>query len=307
MSNKKNLPIIFFHKSNSWYLKYTLKQARFYHPDAEIYLLGDESNSHYKFVTHINISKYEEITQKFRNLYHHRNNSTLYEYELFCFLRWFYILGFVQENNLEKFIYLDSDVLVFENFENIRSLFDSFSIANTGKTVGMPAFTFFGSQKSIENFCMYMNNSFTDQFLTERLSAWWGRFKADDRIGGICDMTLFDLFFKDYPNNLGKLDKIGLIGFDSSISTFMDYEEKNNIKNIYWKNKKPYFRHLISGELIRFVDIHYQGDSKKFIPSHYQAGGLGISRWKDILKINYFNYLKINFLKIRNYLKQFFM
>ena len=66
----------------------------------------------------------------------------------------------MQENNLEKFIYLDSDVLVFENFENIRSLFDSFSIANTGKTVGMPAFTFFGSQKSIENFCMYIHKRY---------------------------------------------------------------------------------------------------------------------------------------------------
>lgn len=284
---EKKLPIVFFHKGDSWYLKYTLKQARFYHPDSDVYLIGDESNSHYDFVTHVNLNKYEELTRNFRGLYEHRNNSTLIEYELFCFLRWFYVLGLARECQWEEFIYLDSDVLVFENFGNVKTLFDSFRIANTGVTVGVPAFTFFKSLQTIEDFCKYLISSYSEQVLMRRLAMWWDDFQARKNTGGICDMTLFDFFFKDYPAETGKLDKIGLLGFDNSIATLTGYENNGMIKNIYWKNRLPHFKWISSGEMIRFVNIHYQGSYKCLIPGHYQAGGFWLHRVIDMFKVRF--------------------
>ena len=39
-----NSPIIFCHYGNSDYLKFSLKSARFFNPNADIILLGDSSN-----------------------------------------------------------------------------------------------------------------------------------------------------------------------------------------------------------------------------------------------------------------------
>ncbi len=93
------IPIFFVHKSNSSYLKYALKQARKFNPDSPIYLLGDETNNKYPFVTHFNISDYSQSADEFRNVYRHLTSGTI-DYELFTFLRWFYVRDFVVKNNI---------------------------------------------------------------------------------------------------------------------------------------------------------------------------------------------------------------
>jgi hypothetical protein len=297
---QKNFPIVFFHKGDSWYLKYTLSQARYHHPNSEVYLLGDASNSHYPFVTHVDMSRYEIRTLQFRRLYQHRNNSTPFEYELFCFLRWFYVLGLAREKQWNGFIYLDSDVLVFANFENVETLFNSYSIANTGAGVGVPAFTFFKDCQAIEDFCAYQVRSYCEPALMDRLAGWWTNFQEKKGIGGICDMTLFDFYFKDNPEITGKLDKVGLTGFDNSISTKAGYESQGDIKKVYWKKQYPYFKWLETGELVQFVNIHYQGSYKYLIPGHYNAGGFFLARLVDLIKQQYLPKSRLFLRNIRN-------
>ena len=62
------LPIIFFHYGNPVYLKYSLKQAKHFNPDATIYLLGDSSNNRYPFVQHIMMDKYAADTNIFTSV-----------------------------------------------------------------------------------------------------------------------------------------------------------------------------------------------------------------------------------------------
>ena len=53
-------PILFIHKTNSFYLKYVLDHTKYFNPDSDIYLIGDSSNNKYNFINHVEIDNYFE-------------------------------------------------------------------------------------------------------------------------------------------------------------------------------------------------------------------------------------------------------
>jgi hypothetical protein len=102
------LPIVFLHNTNSDYLKYSLGQAKHSDPESRIYLIGDISNDCYDFVEHHSFSNYFQGALDFSKIYRHYN-TTSYEYEIFCFQRWYILLEFLVNNQIEKCLYVDSD------------------------------------------------------------------------------------------------------------------------------------------------------------------------------------------------------
>lgn len=275
------IPIFLVHKTNSSYLKYALKQARKYNPDSAIYLLGDDENNQYPFVTHVIISDYLRSADAFKREYRHMSAAP-YEFELFCFERWFIIKDFVVENNISQFIYIDSDVLVFSNLTKALKPFQHFSIANTG--VAMPAFTYFGNQSAIINFCDFMLMQYTEDRYQKRLKEGWEYLKPRNW-GGICDMVFFEYYFMDNPSNLGKLDLlINDSIFDEHIRSSNGFEMENDIKKFKWINQQPYGFHLLFKKWIKFHGIHYQGHSKKMMYKHYKGGGYYSDRLKELVQ-----------------------
>jgi len=275
------IPIFFVHKTNSSYLKYALKQARKYNPDSPVYLLGDGENNKYPFVTHAQISDYSKSADEFQKVYRHMS-ATPYDFELFCFLRWFYIRDFVVRNNIDSFICLDSDTLIFSDLTQALKPFQHFSIANTG--VGMPAFTYFGKQAAIIDFCDFMINQYTEPQYQKRLEEGWEYLKPQ-YWGGICDMVFFEYYFIDNPDNLGKLDAIVNDSvFDRHIRSSDGFEVEKDIKKFKWQNGQPYGFHLITKKWIRFHGLHYHSHSKKFMYRHYNAGGFYLSRLTEFLR-----------------------
>lgn len=275
------IPIFFVHKTNSSYLKYALKQARKFNPESPIYLLGDESNNKYPFVTHLNISDYSASADEFKRVYRHLSAAP-FDYELFCFLRWFYIRDFIVKNNIESFIYLDSDVLVFSNLTQALEPFKHLSIANVD--VAMPAFTYFGNSKVLIDFCEYMKNQYIIPEYSHRLDLEWEAQKPRNW-GGVCDMLIFLYYFRDFPENLGKLDVIkNNSTFDVYIREGKGYEIEGDNKKIKWKNKQPYCFHIETKQWIRFHGFHYQGHSKALMYKHYSGGGYYLHRLSEYLK-----------------------
>lgn len=128
------IPIIFIHKGDSNflngignYLQYTLKFARRFNPNTEIILLGDESNNKYQKydIKHFNFSKYDDRKDiiEFNKIFQFIRNNTglkestkklkkIKEFEKFCFLRWFYLYYFLEENGIDKCWYFDSNTLI---------------------------------------------------------------------------------------------------------------------------------------------------------------------------------------------------
>ena len=279
------LPIIFFHYGNPAYLKYSLKQAKFFNPNSTIYLLGDDSNNCYSFVTHIPANKYKsEATQFIKNYKHLTSNSE--DYELTCFLRWFYINAFCRENNIGAFIYLDSDVLLYEDIATMQPFFEHSKIANTCDTTGVPAFTYFNGQKAINDFCDFLLYSYTHNDAVKNLEALYEPFtKAPETLGGISDMTLFHLYFQEHPADTMKINFINDdLAIDICINNPDGFEMAAGIKKIIWQDGLPYGINSESGSLIRFASLHYQGKSKNLIFRHYLAGGYKLQQFRDKLK-----------------------
>jgi hypothetical protein len=276
------IPIIYFHYGNPDYLKYSLKQARHYNPESRIYLLGDKKNNKYPFITHVLAAKYEAAAAKFKAVYIHRSSNSA-NYELSCFLRWFYIEAFCEENNIQSFIYLDSDVLVYQDFTELVPLFNNCRIANTCEDTGMPAFTYFRDYQEIKRFCDYLVHCYTDPAAITKIEAIYAPFKNDPEVmGGISDMVLFHLYFQDYPDGALKVDLVTKdIAVDSNINRADGYETENGIKKIYWQNNLPHGKNASSGKLIRFVTLHYQGLAKAAMRQNYTAGGYWAAKYLE--------------------------
>lgn len=276
------IPIIFFHYGNSDYLKYSLKQARYFNPDAEIYLIGDKSNNKYSFVKHVMATDFSDAGAEFTPVYKHQSPNS-YNYELNCFLRWFYIRDFCRANNIEAFIYLDSDVLVFQDFTKLVPLFNNARIANTCEENGVPAFTYFRDYQTISSFCDYMVKSYSEPASVAKLDSIYESFKNDpEMVGGISDMILFHLYFHDHPEGALKVDFVTEdIAIDSNIKRPDIYEMENGFKKIYWKAGLPYGKNAVSGKLIRFAALHYQGNAKDVMRQHYTSGGYRIAKYLE--------------------------
>lgn len=280
------LPIIFFHYGNHNYLKYSLKQAKHFNPDSTIYLIGDSSNNRYPFTEHIMAAKYEEDVVAFTKVYKHWSTNQGH-YELQCFLRWFYIEAFCREYNIGPFIYLDSDVLLFQQVSEMEPFFEGCSIANTGDIAGVPAFTYFSGHNALKNFCDYMLRAYTEPEPLQELEHFH-RLPPAGQCGDVSDMILFQLYFRDHPTETKKLDLINdELAVDQNIRHAGGYETENGIKKIYWQNGLPYCKNITLNKLVRFASFHYQGDNKMLMNNHYKGGGYTLDRILESAKLKF--------------------
>ncbi|WP_428328811.1 hypothetical protein [Mucilaginibacter sp.] len=278
-----SLPVFFYHTSNSSYLKYSLKQAKYYNPDSTIYLLGDDSNNCYPFVNHVNVADFKAGSQAFASVYKHLSHSG-YKYELMCFARWFCIRDFCRQKQIESFIYLDSDVLAFAHLSTIVPFFGDAAIANPGEYGDSPAFTYFRDFKALDDFCNYLTHSYTDSISRHKLDDSYTDYCTHNNEGGICDMTLFNFYFRENPGLFKIISLINdQLAIDNNINNAEGYELKGGGKKIYWKNHLPYCKQLSTGRYIQFVCLHYQAGAKKLMYRHFNGGGYLIKRAKEFL------------------------
>lgn len=251
-----DIPIIIVHKGDSFYLSPVLKQIRLFNPDSHIYLLSDDSTSHYKNVIHRNVSDYSDGANMFKKVYSHMSINP-YDYELFCFQRWFIIRDFVKKEKLDYFLCLDSDVLLYCNVNEVFSKFIDYDFTIC-KVMG-PCFSLFKSS-SIEKLCSYMTSLYTDKNHFSRLVSFYDTVKG---IGGVCDMTALTWYQQDVSDNV--LDLIHPVNgacFDGNISDPMGFEMLNRRKRIYWKNDLPYGLYLATNTYVKFYGLHLQGGAK---------------------------------------------
>jgi hypothetical protein len=227
-------------------------------------------------------------------------SATNIDYELFCFLRWFYIRDFVVKHNIESFICLDSDVLVFSDLTEALKPFRHFSIAIERES--MPPFTYFGNRKAIVDFCDFITRQYMEPNYIKRLEEGWEYHKPKNW-GGICDMVIFEFYFNENPESTGRLDVIvNNAVFDYHIRGKNGFEMQGENKKVKWKNDSPYGFYLESKKWIRFHGIHYGGEAKALMYKHYSGGGYYRQRLSEyIMEIRNKYQLKT---KIKSFLNQ---
>lgn len=279
MKDKNNYPILLFHIGNPSFLTTTIERLRLFN-DADIILLGDESNKNIKGVSHYDIKDFFRGAREFEDRYYIHMSSLPYSYEIVNFQRWFVIEEFVKNRDYEKFWYLDSDVLVYGSLnEYINNIKDGksydligFDTQNCGKGDSfMPAFNCL-SPKLIPEITKFFIDSYTNPEIFKILRRKWNKHASQKIPGGITDMIQLRMFFELNEGRFSVYNAYKLSNEsipDGNINSELNYTEDDQkfrmlhgYKYVFVDNYKAY-GYLASGEKVRFNSSHFQGRAKR--------------------------------------------
>jgi len=268
------IPVIYYHvgsirneTSSPRHLEVSIQQSKKF--NGRVILLGDDSNSHLD-VEHYNVSEYSDDINEFRSSYKHMSSNEP-AFEMACIERWIVLANFVKQMNLEKVVYLDSDIMTFCNYEERESIFDEDYVGmvcspkrfgsdvDSPKDWGVTGCISYWRHNIILKFKDFILSSYSDNM--DKLLHKWNWHIDTKHPGGICDMTLMYLFY--FENNLQSLCKVQKDNsvFDQNYyvpETYMtdEYSMSDRGKTITWKEEDlidlngnphhtPYYHNLL--------------------------------------------------------------
>lgn len=268
----KTIPLIFIHTGNQEYLKYTITQAEKYNEC--VYLIGDDSNRNFckKWV---DSKEYlEEEYFEFEKTYKHMSSNSK-EFELGCFARYYLAYSFAQKNNLETFMFLDSDLMVYKNFSELN--WEGFDAALSIQYSQEPyiwtvsVHCSYWTIKTMRSFLDFLMKAYENNI--DDLNKKWEYHLKNNIPGGICDMTLVYLWYKSHSElhfyNTTQISK-GTV-FDHFLHQTEGYKNGEFRVNNFLEMKKlkfvdgiPYTMHN-DGDWIQTYTIHAQGKRKMYL------------------------------------------
>ena len=276
-----NVPIVFVHRGNQEFLQYSILQSAKSNPKSKIYLLGDESNQSFsdlaENVVWKNCSDYEDNRiEEFAKNYKHMSTNPA-QFEFLCFYRWFVLNNFLSTIKQEYIFYADSDVLVFDDVTQKERFYKDYRLTL--------------SHRYCPN-SMYIKN---DGILGEYLSLVEGIYGGDNPIGfekckdhyerlqrfnkpgGVCDMTLWEIFNvkNENPGFIGEMSSVfDDETFDHNINASDGYQMQTEgplkIKKIAIEDNNLY-GFLKSGRKVKFLSLHFQGNAKFLMQNIYKS------------------------------------
>ena len=299
--------IIYFHEGFSPYLPFTLRQARISNPDARIILLGDSENR-IEGIPHEHhlLSDFKSRHQEFLECYRHFHPGHLGD-ERRCIERWIYLSEFLKKQQIEEFLFLDSDMLLFCDVGEILSKSRGYDAA------GAPmfwAFCFFLKKNLVGNFTDWIFQQYRNPEVIEKWEAAFRRHLAGEKeqAGIIQDMALAKMFIEEkgirvldltQPAN-GKIVDSGRLG-----GAFQ--QKKKYVDILFQKEVGSTVETVVGGEIVRLAAVHVAGFYKNHIP--------GLTGWswpivKSFFRPNYRRNIKqlflygLNGLRYRGYLRR---
>lgn len=286
-----SLPILIIHVNNSEYLSYSLAQAKKSNPESNIVLLGDSSNDCYKCIDHENIFNYYRNAQNFSDIYRH-NSVNSYNYELFCFQRWFFLKDFMAANGINQCLHIDSDVMLYANVTEEQKKFANYDLSLPHGI--SPHCLFINNLNVLERFCDFLVEIYTDSSVYERIK--------NNSLVSISDMTAFGEFSNRTEFKIGDISNIiDNSKYDLNINCSEGFEMKDGRKNIYFLEEQPFCKYLDLAKDIKFNIIHFQGHAtKKYMKNYWK--GENVFNKNPISKVNnYQNSLDNSDLEIKHY------
>jgi len=269
------LPICFVHTGDSWYLWYTLRQARLTNPTAPIYLIGDRHLPQYDgFATYVPIAAYMAEANAFAGIYRHLSTNS-HAYELFCFQRWFVLKAFAAERLRGPFVTLDSDVMVYADLGLEQARFADYDLTVTkGKN---PQNMFVAGHVALERFCSFVCALYAEG--AAELERRYQAYRDEHSEGGICDMTAFDDYRQAFPTRVADAATIHAGScFDNNVRRADGFAMARGYKRLSWSDGQPYGQHLAPNATVRFSTLHFQGGAKLLIPYFAHRRNLGFFR-----------------------------
>lgn len=204
---------------------------------------------------------------EFNNVYQHMCHNHE-QFERLCFLRFYAMLEYVNQNNIDKFLYCDSDAIFLKVLDFEKILDNEECVAcrpeeqNKFDDITCAHFSIW-TKDGLESFCNFITHTYTKNI--NIITPKW-KWHLENQIGGgICDMTLMYHWYKGNKNLYKMKDGAFDRGIGMSRNTKEDeYEMKNNIKRLKMKDGKVY-AYNNKGEEIEFFGLHFQGNTKHYM------------------------------------------
>lgn len=267
------IPVIFIHLGQDFYLKYTVEQAL---KNNNIYLISNHDlkidNPKYNYVDITTLITDEQKT--FESLYQHLSTNP-YNFELFCFVRWFILKAFMEKFNYQKVFYIDSDVLLYVDVNEESKKYDQYDVTLLHRCA--PVSSYF-NKTGIDNFVKFLLTVYGNKnsYAYEKIKSHFDIRQKHNLNGGVCDMTLFEYFHyhSEYGGGPGKVGEMMSIlddsTYDHNINTEDQYFEFNGIKSVKFIDKVPYVYSKRLNKLIKFNSLHFNSAAKQHIPRFYE-------------------------------------
>lgn len=292
--NKTN--IVFIHKGDSWYLKYSIRQVIKSNPEARLFLLGNEENYFYRrYVDHLSLTDFFAEAEKFSNFYRHLSFAN-FEYELFCIQRWFILLEFMKSNNLENCLLVDTDVLIFEDVSKYLDYlpWDGFHFSQgTSNPMG---FVYVSQRVHLQKLCDFIMQLYIEKVnvLEDVFNDW----KIRNQVGGVSDITLFLLYesenkgcFFNFEENVIN-NSVFCFSLNSSL---FKRNSKGNVE-INWRKGIPYVNKFGDGDVV-LIGVHCFGLQKQYMRLLYHGPYKIISKFIFYWKSSKMKMFLKNFIK----------
>lgn len=285
--DRSGIPIVFVHQNYSHYLEFTLRQAVYSNPNSPIHLLGDDHNNRFPFVIHHSIREFlNGETERFEKVYQHLSPNH-YDYELFCFIRWYLVKELMRREGYKEVFVADSDVMIYSDlttYVNQTGLNQSIAGFNVGADYqwvrSASGHSSYWTWEGISLFCELAANLYTEP----RLVAFMDQIRAEKIIkndrAGISDMTALYVFYEEEGTRIRNLSaSLENSAFDHNICmatnyNLDEYEFGLGRKKILLKNGFPMAYNVFLKKRIRLHTLHFQGNSKNIIHRYYTGDGL---------------------------------
>ncbi len=278
--------VLFVHGRSSWYLRYSIRQARRASPRSETVLLSGREIGGDIATSPLERHLKSERAARFREKYVHLHTGNR-EWELFCFLRWFCALDFMEETGVKAILYLDSDVLLYSSVEEIGQ---ASNIGTIDCGLSVPAQKFesyewhvsghasYWTRESLKAFCDFALRSFSEDRYLDMYREKWRRQQEKSENGGVSDMTALYLFWLEHRDGIANFAAVsrGAV-FDHNINIPLnseddEYEMDGARKRVAFVDDRPMLVRRASHETVRAHGLHLQGGTKNFIPLYYRGG-----------------------------------
>jgi hypothetical protein len=257
------LPIIFIHNGDAKYLNFALDRAKKSNPKSRLIVIGSNISPKIGIAEYFDVNDFDKSAKLFSKKYIHL--STLnYDFELFCFQRWFILNEFMLKNKIRKCLYLDSDVLLYTDVTKDQDNYSKFMLAYSNNTSGHVMFV--NSLKFLDKFCTFTTKLYTYEKNLSILKKMFQNRKNQGLTGGVCDMTALLLFYESNSKFIFDVSKVLNGGiYDHNINSSDGFEMFCELKKIKVVNGLPYASLTSTGEKVLLKAIHCQGISKKIM------------------------------------------
>lgn len=178
-----------------------IRQARYFNPDCEIYLLTDQSayslfDREFLAQEQISIvngdslqitSEHENFRQAIPVDFNLPNSAIFYTLE-----RFFYLFDLMEEQKMENLFHLENDTLLYADLNELMPLFQAANIRLAtpflSAMAAVPCFVFIKDKDSFRSFIEYT-------------LAWARRYKGAQSYLGVSDMKALAYFFREFGNS----------------------------------------------------------------------------------------------------------